>query len=153
MLHKVQKLIIAAMSVMVLISAQAYAITPSPQMIEQFKNLPKSEQMRLAQQYGIDPAQFTGQSNNQSQQLNNPQIVNPRANTLEQNLQVQQQKNLDFAEDSAKQALNPMVMICLPVSQVPSHPLLMYPCQVNILLALAITLKCSYTVKTAKNIT
>ncbi len=95
------------MSVMVLISAQAYAITPSPQMIEQFKNLPKSEQMRLAQQYGIDPAQFTGQSNNQSQQLNNPQIVNPRANTLEQNLQVQQQKNLDFAEDSAKQALKP----------------------------------------------
>lgn len=39
------------------------AQTISPAMLEQFKKLPKSEQVRLAKQYGIDPASLTnGQS-------------------------------------------------------------------------------------------
>ncbi|MGS0696515.1 SLBB domain-containing protein [Shewanella sp. 0m-4] len=78
MLNKTKKLIIAGMSALILLSGQASAITPSPQMMEQFKNLPASEQQRLAQQYGIDPSMLGGSSSSQPQ-LENPNLVNPRA--------------------------------------------------------------------------
>ena len=60
--------------------AQAQAVTPSPQMIEQFKQLPKSEQERLARQYGIDPSMITGASAT-STVIENPVVVTPRAAT------------------------------------------------------------------------
>ena len=57
MLQQVKKFIILGVSATMLMCTQAQALTPSPQMIEQFKQLPKSEQERLARQYGIDPGQ------------------------------------------------------------------------------------------------
>lgn len=54
------KILIAGVSALVLLSSQVQAITPSPQMIEQFMTLPKAEQERLAQQYGIDPSMLSG---------------------------------------------------------------------------------------------
>lgn len=54
------------------------AISPTPQMLEQFKNLPKSEQQRLARQYGIDPALLSGIDTNQPTRLETPQLVTPR---------------------------------------------------------------------------
>lgn len=56
---------------------QAQAVTPSPQMIEQFKQLPKSEQERLARQYGIEPSMITGASPAASV-VENPTVVTPR---------------------------------------------------------------------------
>nr|WP_211164377.1 SLBB domain-containing protein [Shewanella salipaludis] len=78
---------------MVLLGAQAHAITPSPQMLEQFKSLPKSEQQRLAKQYGIDPSLISA---TQSQaQLENPDLVGPRLND-----QRIDNENSPYGEDS-----------------------------------------------------
>ncbi|WP_417585609.1 polysaccharide biosynthesis/export family protein [Nitrincola sp.] len=59
---------------------QATAASVSPQMIEQFKQLPTSEQSRLAQQYGIDPSMLGGGSGS-SQEIQQPQqpVVQPRS--------------------------------------------------------------------------
>ena len=76
MLQQIKKIIIVGLSTTILMGAQALAVTPSPQMIEQFKQLPKSEQTRLAKQYGIDPAMLSGA---QSQtQVVNPEVVGTR---------------------------------------------------------------------------
>ncbi|MBE8166894.1 MAG: sugar transporter [Shewanella sp.] len=56
---------------------QANAITPTPQMLEQFKNLPKSEQEKLAKQYGVVLGSLTG-GNSSSQKIETPEIVKPR---------------------------------------------------------------------------
>ncbi|MCE9789960.1 SLBB domain-containing protein [Shewanella chilikensis] len=77
MLQKTKKLIIAGIGALALLGSQAQAVTPSPQMIEQFKNLPRAEQERLAKQYGIDPSILSGGSNI-SQKQENPQVVYPR---------------------------------------------------------------------------
>jgi polysaccharide biosynthesis/export protein len=42
-----------------MVAMPAFAVTPSPAMIEQFKQLPKAEQEKLAGQYGIDLRQIT----------------------------------------------------------------------------------------------
>ena len=47
MLQQVKKFIILGVSATMLMCTQAQALTPSPQMIEQFKQLPKAEQQRL----------------------------------------------------------------------------------------------------------
>lgn len=78
MLRQVKKFIILGISAAILMGAQANAITPSPQMIEQFKALPKSEQERLARQYGVDPSMITGGSAVQTV-VENPTVVTPRA--------------------------------------------------------------------------
>ncbi|MGL4613658.1 MAG: SLBB domain-containing protein, partial [Shewanella sp.] len=72
--------ILAGLSAAILMGAQAQAVTPSPQMIEQFKQLPKAEQERLARQYGIDPASITG-SAVKSTTVENPSVVTPRVAT------------------------------------------------------------------------
>lgn len=64
---------IASVGALVLVGGPTAAITPSPQMIEQFKNLPKAEQERIARQYGIDPAMFGGAS--AQTQVSNPVVV------------------------------------------------------------------------------
>lgn len=45
-----------------LVALPAVAVTPSPAMIEQFKQLPKAEQEKLAGQYGIDLKQINSES-------------------------------------------------------------------------------------------
>ena len=74
-------------------------------MIEQFKQLPKAEQARLARQYGIDPNMLSG-SQAQSQPLDNPQVVNSRdinaANDFKNNQDKKAKAELDFTEDSSK---------------------------------------------------
>lgn len=72
--------ILVGITATILMGAQAQAITPSPQMIEQFKQLPKSEQERLARQYGIDPSMITGTSTTATV-VENPTVVTPRAAT------------------------------------------------------------------------
>ncbi|RTR32542.1 SLBB domain-containing protein [Shewanella atlantica] len=104
MLHKTRKIVIAGISALVLLGAQAQAAMPSPQMIEQFKNLPASEQQRLAKQYGIDPSMLGGST--AQQQIENPQVVAPRASTNNVIDQSTQAKNsLDFKQDSNKNEL------------------------------------------------
>ncbi|MDR8524436.1 SLBB domain-containing protein [Shewanella fidelis] len=109
MLNKTKKLIIAGMSALILLSGQAYAITPSPQMIEQFKNLPASEQQRLAKQYGIDPSMLGGSS--AQAPIENPQVVQQRgdAEQLKGSKVIDQsadaKNELDFEQDSNKNEL------------------------------------------------
>lgn len=80
MLQHVKKFIILGISFAILIGGQLHAATPSPQMIEQFKKLPKSEQTRLASQYGIDPSMLNSLNDktNTKSNLTNPILVNPR---------------------------------------------------------------------------
>ena len=111
MLHKTKKIIIAGISALVLLSTQVQAVTPSPQMIEQFKQLPASEQQRLAKQYGIDPSMISGGAS-QQRQLENPQLVNERqqfdasGQAIFDNRNAAENKSkLDFDEDKAKTEL------------------------------------------------
>ncbi|MEZ9368097.1 SLBB domain-containing protein [Shewanella sp. 10N.286.51.B2] len=77
MLHKTKKLLTAGLSAFIIMSSSVQAVTPSPQMIEQFKQLPKSEQQRLAKQYGVDPSILTSQSSGVAQ-IENPPLVEAR---------------------------------------------------------------------------
>ncbi|HDS1207155.1 TPA: SLBB domain-containing protein [Shewanella algae] len=103
MLQKTKKLIIASIGALALLGSQAQAITPSPQMIEQFKNLPRAEQERLAKQYGIDPAMLRGSSNSGSQKLENPQLVYPRG---QQNFQGNDQENWQYQNGQGRELNN-----------------------------------------------
>ena len=85
MLHKTKNVLIAGLSALIIFSTQVQAVTPSPQMIEQFKQLPKSEQERIAKQYGIDPSMLSSSSTTTT--VENPQVVEPRSvqnNVLDQ---------------------------------------------------------------------
>lgn len=100
MLRQVKKFIILGISAAILMGAQANAITPSPQMIEQFKALPKSEQERLARQYGVDPSMITGGSAAQPV-VENPTVVTPRAAN---NNDVVDQSESDLLNQATKSA-------------------------------------------------
>ncbi|MGI2168938.1 SLBB domain-containing protein [Shewanella sp. MF05960] len=69
-------MLIAGLSAIIIFSTQVQAVTPSPQMIEQFKQLPKSEQERIAKQYGIDPSLLSASTT--TTKIENPQVVEPR---------------------------------------------------------------------------
>ncbi|MFG0454080.1 SLBB domain-containing protein [Shewanella mangrovisoli] len=100
MLQQVKKFIILGVSATMLMCTQAQALTPSPQMIEQFKQLPKAEQQRLARQYGIDPNIISGSQN--QPQIVNPQVVTSR-DVVSSNGSTEEQKQkaeLDFSSDS-----------------------------------------------------
>ncbi|EGM69255.1 SLBB domain-containing protein [Shewanella sp. HN-41] len=92
--------ILVGLGATILMGAQAQAVTPSPQMIEQFKQLPKAEQQRLARQYGIDPSIISG---SQAQpQVVNPQVVTSRDVTPITTTAEQKEKvDLDFSVDSS----------------------------------------------------
>ncbi len=114
MFNKTKTLIIAGLSALAILTGQANAITPSPQMIEQFKQLPKAEQERLARQYGIDPSMLSGRAGgNNSQTMESPNLVNPRTgmqmgNDPMMSMQMQegdQKKELTFEESEEKQEL------------------------------------------------
>ncbi|MGI2259741.1 SLBB domain-containing protein [Shewanella sp. GXUN23E] len=105
MFNKTKTLIIAGLSALAILTGQANAIAPSPQMIEQFKQLPRAEQERLARQYGIDPSMISGGSN-QSTQLANPQVVAPRSDAAQvQDQSASAQKVVDFSEDEHEKKL------------------------------------------------
>ncbi len=60
-------------------SAQALAVTPTPAMMEQFKQLPRAEQEKLAKQYGIDLNQLnTASSQQPSRTQVSPLTPNPQ---------------------------------------------------------------------------
>ncbi len=48
------------------------AVTPSPAMMAQLKKLPKSEQMKIAKQYGFDLAELDAKNSNSSKDLQEP---------------------------------------------------------------------------------
>ncbi|QYK03927.1 SLBB domain-containing protein [Shewanella zhangzhouensis] len=77
MLQQLKQFLIAGVGALVLVGGPVAAITPSPQMIEQFKNLPKAEQERIARQYGIDPSMLSGQATQPT--ITNPEVVAPRS--------------------------------------------------------------------------
>lgn len=76
MLQRTKNVLIAGLSALIIFSLPAQAVTPSPQMIEQFKQLPASEQQRIAQQYGIDPS-ILG-SSSKTQTISAPSVIEPR---------------------------------------------------------------------------
>lgn len=60
-------------------SAQALAVTPTPAMMEQFKQLPRAEQEKLAKQYGIDLNQLNSASSQQPSRTQvSPLTPNPQ---------------------------------------------------------------------------
>ena len=111
MFNKTKKLIMASATALLLLSGQVQAAMPSPQMIEQFKNLPASEQQRLAKQYGISPSMLGGSTGQQP--LENPQVVNSRGeydrdgNSIQNSSKADKEKGkeLTFEEDVAKTEL------------------------------------------------
>ena len=101
MLQQTKKVIITAVAALFLMGSQAQAITPSPQMIEQFKNLPASEQQRLARQYGIDPSMLGG-SNASQPKVDNPQVVQPRVTNEVVDHSIDATDELNFSQDKQK---------------------------------------------------
>ncbi|MFT5707684.1 MAG: polysaccharide export outer membrane protein [Oceanospirillaceae bacterium] len=99
-----KKILLAGASAVLLLSSHVQAAMPSPQMIEQFKNLPASEQQRLAKQYGVDPSMLGGSSSSQ-QQLETPQVVNPRVGANLSTVQEDKSKELSFEDEAAKAEL------------------------------------------------
>lgn len=96
--------ILVGLSVTILMGAQAQAVTPSPQMIEQFKQLPKAEQQRLARQYGIDPSIISGSQT--QQQVANPEVVTSRdVAPINTSTEQKEKAELDFSADSSNSKL------------------------------------------------
>jgi polysaccharide export outer membrane protein len=97
-LHKSKTILIASVAALFLLGVQAQAVTPSPQMLEQFKQLSKSEQIRIAKQYGIDPAELEGNSSTQSQnlQMSQSDIGNRNGYPTNQQAQFDQQSNANL---------------------------------------------------------
>ncbi len=91
------------MSAVILFSLPVQAATPSPQMIEQFKSLPASEQQRLAKQYGIDPSMLGGQGSQSTQFAEPTQMAERSTAKVEQ--QKKKETELDFEQDSKKAEL------------------------------------------------
>ncbi|WP_137222147.1 SLBB domain-containing protein [Shewanella sp. MEBiC00475] len=104
MLHKTKNTLIAGLSAFIILTTQVHAITPTPQMIEQFKQLPQAEQERLARQYGIDPSMLSGSANS-SVNVTNPNLVEPRQNQLNEQSETVKKNEFDFKEDSDKDEL------------------------------------------------
>ncbi|MBT1443015.1 SLBB domain-containing protein [Shewanella sp. JM162201] len=102
MLQQLKKFFIAGVGALVLVGGQAGAITPSPQMIEQFKNLPKAEQERLGRQYGIDPSMLGGGSS-AAKPLEQPQVVSERQQPVQ--IADAPKPSLDFSQQDIKAEL------------------------------------------------
>ncbi|MGI2173241.1 SLBB domain-containing protein [Shewanella ulleungensis] len=107
-------MLIAGLSAIIIFSTQVQAVTPSPQMIEQFKQLPKSEQERIAKQYGIDPSMLS--SSTTTTKIENPQVVEPRGtnnNVLDQSddesltQKTKTTATVDALDDKKEQQLKP----------------------------------------------
>jgi polysaccharide export outer membrane protein len=103
-LHKTKNVLLAGLSAFIIFTTQAHAVTPTPQMIEQFKQLPKSEQERVARQYGLDPSMLSGSANS-SVSVTNPTVVEPRQNHSSQQPESEKKNEYDFKQDSDKNEL------------------------------------------------
>lgn len=134
MLQQIKKFIIVGLSATILMGAQAQAVTPSPQMIEQFKQLPKAEQQRLARQYGIDPNMLSG-NQAQSQPIVNPDIVGNREVNAANSADKKANAELDFTEDTSKLKLRRFGYEMFAGELVPLRLFPMCLCLANILLA------------------
>lgn len=85
-----------------LMPAVVSAITPSPAMLAQFKQLPKAEQQRLMKQYGLSP-QMLGGLQQQASPLETPDIVTPRLDKTTDIQQIEeQQERAPFEEEPLK---------------------------------------------------
>ncbi|MGX9460162.1 SLBB domain-containing protein [Shewanella sp. A14] len=104
MLHKTKNMLLAGLSAFIIFSTPVQAVTPSPQMIEQFKQLPKSEQQRMARQYGIDPSILTGSASS-AVNVTNPNVVEPRQSSANEQPTIAKNSEFDFKEDSDKDRL------------------------------------------------
>lgn len=104
MLHKTKNVLLAGLSAFIILTTQAHAVTPTPQMIEQFKQLPKSEQERVARQYGLDPSMLSGSANS-SVNVTNPTVVEPRQNQSSQQSDTAKKNEYDFKQDSDRNEL------------------------------------------------
>lgn len=104
MFHKTKTLFIAGLSAFIILTMPVQAVTPSPQMIEQFKQLPKSEQARIAKQYGVDPSSFGGGSN-AAPKIENPQVVNERTSNPDSSAAKKSDSEYDFKRDSQRNEL------------------------------------------------
>ena len=82
MFPKAQSIIAAGLAFIALTSTQASAITPSPQMIEQFRQLPRAEQEQLAKQYGIDLSVLTGNASDNQKVEEPTNLINPRKENI-----------------------------------------------------------------------
>jgi polysaccharide export outer membrane protein len=103
-LHKTKNVLLAGLSAFIILTTQAHAVTPTPQMIEQFKQLPKSEQERVARQYGLDPSMLSGSANS-SVNVTNPTVVEPRQNQSSQQSDTAKKNEYDFKQDSDRNEL------------------------------------------------
>lgn len=72
MLRLVKTLLILLLAVQ-----PAIAVTPSPAMMEQFKQLPRAEQERLAKQYGYDLSAMERSSGRSQLQTSQPEVLQP----------------------------------------------------------------------------
>ncbi|WP_338589256.1 SLBB domain-containing protein [Shewanella khirikhana] len=109
MLQQLKRLMIASVGALVLVGGPSAAITPSPQMIEQFKNLPKSEQERIARQYGIDPSMLGGTTQG-SKRLEQPELMSERLSERDLDKDKEGKKkskddSVDFSQDASKSEL------------------------------------------------
>jgi len=82
------------------IAAQAQSISPSQ--IEQFKNMPRSQQEALAGQYGVDLDSITGSSGSQNQRPQNVNVVDPVSTTPGQAQQEAQEEAKNEQEQARK---------------------------------------------------
>ncbi|MCL1141553.1 SLBB domain-containing protein [Shewanella gaetbuli] len=104
MFQQIKKMFVAGLSAFIIVSTPVQAITPSPQMIEQFKQLPKSEQQRIAKQYGIDPSVLSGGSV-QNAPVSSPEVVTQRQAEQEIEDADKKAKQVNFTEDNQKHEL------------------------------------------------
>ena len=91
-------------ALLVTISSYSQAFTPTAAQIEQFKNLPRAQQEALAKQYGVDLNAVTGISNNQPQELSQPEVVIPEKK--KSNVTKKAEQAIEKQTDEAESSLN-----------------------------------------------
>ena len=88
--------------------ALATAQSISPSQIEQFKNMPRSQQEALAGQYGVDLDSITGSNSTQNQRPQNINVVEPvRTTPDEEQQKAQEEAEKDQEQDRRNGGLKP----------------------------------------------
>ncbi|MDU0356126.1 hypothetical protein RS130_21535 [Paraglaciecola aquimarina] len=105
MLNKPKYIFLLLLTIILAGQVSAQAFTPSQQQINQFKNMSKAQQEALARQLGIDPADFSGASDNSQQ--NNQTITDPQVNRDVDEEQVSAQLSKQSAVEELTSKLKP----------------------------------------------
>lgn len=102
------QIIIRVLSVLLLVAGfalpvSAQSVTPSPAMLEQFKQLPRAEQERLARQYGLDVNMLRqGGSRDDSLSEQEPELLQqPRMLQEQRNRRLEESKNEKTKKEDA----------------------------------------------------